>query len=121
MKWYLFDQNNSGGSFVVNDLLCHRLFIEASSKEEACNKAEGFGVYFDGYGDCPCCGNRWSSPTELEFPIDCRKSVWGIVFLTVEEYAQFLANEYGWTDPDARIFHANTVDGKLLEIWRKKS
>lgn len=27
--FYLFSQNNSGGSFIVNDKVCHRLFIEA--------------------------------------------------------------------------------------------
>jgi hypothetical protein len=48
-KFYEFDQNNSGGSFVVNDKVCHRVIID---------KAETLGIHFDGWGDCSCCGNR---------------------------------------------------------------
>ena len=33
---------------------------------------------------------------------------------TIEEYAQFIADNYGWTKPDARIYYAN---GKVLEIY----
>nr|DAQ95528.1 MAG TPA: hypothetical protein [Caudoviricetes sp.] len=33
--FYLFNQNNSGGSFIVNDKVCHRLFIEADDGREA--------------------------------------------------------------------------------------
>lgn len=36
-----------------------------------------------------------------------------IKFDTVEEYAQYLANESGWTIPDARIFYKN---GEVKEI-----
>jgi hypothetical protein len=39
-KFYQFDQNNSGGSFVTDHNLCHRLFIEAFSEEEATQIAE---------------------------------------------------------------------------------
>ncbi len=31
--FYLFNQNNSGGAFIVNDKVCHRLFIEADCGE----------------------------------------------------------------------------------------
>ena len=60
--FYEFDQNNSGGHFVVDDKLCHRLFIEADTREEATEKAEELGCYWDGVDkgiDCPCCGDRW--------------------------------------------------------------
>lgn len=61
--FYGFNQNNSGGHFVVDDSLCHRLFIEADDKDEAISKAEELGCYWDGVDkgiDCPCCGDRWS-------------------------------------------------------------
>jgi hypothetical protein len=54
-KFYEFDQNNSGGSFVVNDKVCRRVIID---------KAETLGVYFDGWGDRSCCGNRWHSASD---------------------------------------------------------
>lgn len=34
-------------------------------------------------------------------------------FNTVEDYAVYLAQEYGWTSPDSRIFYAN---GTIVEI-----
>ncbi len=38
--FYHYSQNNSGGNFDYYP--------------------EGIGLYFDGSGDCPCCGYRWS-------------------------------------------------------------
>jgi hypothetical protein len=63
VKFYEITQNNSGGSWDIDENLCHRLFIEADSEDEALGKAEGLGVYFDGCSDgtdCSCCGDRWS-------------------------------------------------------------
>jgi len=58
--YFTFSQNNSGGSFITNDLVCHYVIIEATTAEQANNLAETHGIYFDGESDCPCCGNRWS-------------------------------------------------------------
>lgn len=59
--FYTFGQNNSGGSFVQDENISHYVIIEASSAAEADKLAESKGLYFDGEGDCPCCGNRWSN------------------------------------------------------------
>lgn len=64
-QFYEISQNNSGGSFVTDDKLCHRLFIEAESSDEATSIAEDLGCYWDGCdtgSDCPCCGDRWYRP-----------------------------------------------------------
>jgi hypothetical protein len=64
-QFYEISQNNSGGSFIVDDKLCHRLFIEAESSDEASSIAEDLGCYWDGCDtgyDCPCCGDRWYRP-----------------------------------------------------------
>ncbi|WP_145691452.1 DUF7296 family protein [Bacillus licheniformis] len=71
MAFYEYTQNNSGGSFLTNDKLCHRIFIEANSYEEADTIAEGLGVYWNGVSegiDCGCCGDRWGSadPVDLD-------------------------------------------------------
>jgi len=61
-QFYVLTQNNSGGSFVTDDKLCHRLIIEASSEKEAISIAEDLGCYWDGCDlgmDCFCCGDRW--------------------------------------------------------------
>ena len=146
MKFYEFKQNNSGGSFAVNDQLCHNLIIEANNSEEAESKAESMGVYFNGCDegmDCPCCGDRWYRPDELEstyrygsFEKAEAESIaekyegtvvpsrykrkgeerFDVIF-SIESYAQYIADDYGWTSPDARIFYAN---GEIKEIFSSK-
>jgi hypothetical protein len=37
------------------------VIVEADSAEEADERAERIGLYFDGDGDCSCCGDRWTS------------------------------------------------------------
>jgi hypothetical protein len=62
LKFYEISQNNTGGSWVTDDKLCHRLYIEANSSTEADEIAEGLGCYWNGVDegqDCPCCGDRW--------------------------------------------------------------
>lgn len=74
MKFYEFCQNNSGGSFDVNEHITHRVLIEANDADEAIDIAESLGIYFDGVEngmDCECCGDRWYRPWSdngKEFP-----------------------------------------------------
>jgi hypothetical protein len=105
-KWFLFDQNNSGGKLVVNDKVCHRLFIEAENESEAISIAEGLGVYFNGVDDgrdCPCCGDRWYKAEEVKFPLAFGKET---VFKNVVEYAQHLAAHY--------TIYKNVVGGRIF-------
>ena len=159
--FYEFSQNNSGGSFVVDKNVCHRLFIEADSASEAIRKAEDLGCYWNGVSegqDCSCCGDRWDRTTE---PIDMKElqtypvyiwdhnknaeKLWeklyseyrvvsapkwidekgmkryvgSIGFDSVEQYAQFLADEYSsGCKPEIRIFYR---DGKRKEIFNQKN
>jgi hypothetical protein len=111
------NQNNSGGSFDTTDTLCHRLFIEAENDAAAEAKAESLGCYWDGCEndmDCPCCGDRWSRPWHaITLPTEIGERT----ITTIEEYAQWMADEYGWTTPDGRIFYA---DGRVVEIFTQK-
>ena len=71
--FYHFNQNNSGGSFLFdeNQGITHHVVIEADNASDANAIAEGIGIYFDGYGDCSCCGNRWypvDDHNEEDFP-----------------------------------------------------
>lgn len=116
--FYEFSQNNSGGSFDVTDTVCHRVFIEADNFKDALAKAQDLGIYFNGCErgrDCDCCGDRWS---DYEDSVDLPMEYGDKTFTTVEEYAQYLANHYGWTTPDARIFYK---DGNIKEIFKEKS
>lgn len=121
MQWYEFNQNNSGGSFVVDDRLCHRVFIEADSVEAATDKALSLGVYFDGARDgrdCPCCGDRWSEPYRgITFPYRYSDE---LTFTSVRAYAQYLADTYGWTDPDARLYYATGHVSAVRMVRRRE-
>jgi hypothetical protein len=67
--FYAFNQNNSGGSFIMDDNVAHFVIIEADSVDAACDKAEEVGIYFDGIDkgyDCECCGDRWYQPWDSE-------------------------------------------------------
>lgn len=60
--FYCFNQNNSGGSFQIDDRVSEYVIIEADSASEANDRAENVGIYFNGCDDerdCPCCGDRW--------------------------------------------------------------
>lgn len=62
--WYEFDQNNSGGCFVIEPRIGigPRVWIEADSVDQANDRAESLGIYFNGCEDgrdCDCCGDRW--------------------------------------------------------------
>lgn len=62
-KFYEYNQNNSGGSFTLDETrgITHYVIVEAYDSDHADRLAEDIGLYFDGDGDCPCCGDRWSS------------------------------------------------------------
>jgi hypothetical protein len=62
-KFYHFSQNNSGGSFTFDEAagITHNVIVEATDYQHANMLAERIGLYFDGDGDCPCCGDRWYS------------------------------------------------------------
>lgn len=67
MKFWTYYQNNSGGCNVVNDRVAKFVFIEAESAEDADNRAEEIGIYFNGCEtgrDCDCCGDRWDRAYE---------------------------------------------------------
>ena len=64
--WYEFDQNNSGGWFHINDEkgIGPKVWIEADNANEANEKAQEIGIYFNGVDkgrDCDCCGDRWDA------------------------------------------------------------
>ena len=111
LKWFNFNQNNSGGSFITNDSVCHRVFIEATDEGEATDKALSLGVYFNGVDegeDCECCGGRWYEPYD---PVELLPEH------TIEQYAQLLADKWGWTEPDAYLYRA---DGTKTSIFTNK-
>lgn len=82
MPYFYFKQNSSGGSFDIDNSVTIRVWIEADTAEQANNKAEKIGIYFDGVNndmDCSCCGDRWSPALTSEaepFPILSSSTGW---------------------------------------------
>lgn len=119
MKFYEFNQNNTGGSFTTNKIVCHRVIIQASDADEANRLARDMGIYFDGCSlgeDCSCCGDRWYPVfgEGVSYPYEYDKK---IIFKDEIEHAQFLADNYGWTSPDIRIYYK---DKEPVEIFKTK-
>jgi hypothetical protein len=117
--WFEYRQNNSGGSFEINDDVSIYVLIQADDRVSANRKAEEVGIYFDGVSeghDCSCCGDRWSEPwDELEeFSVyswagkgDSRK-----IYDNVLDYAQALADGDMWAEkgkPSVIVYFANGV------------
>lgn len=72
-KFYHYSQNNSGGSFVIDEEkgICTDVIIEANNANHANLIAGKVGLYFGGYSkiygfDCSCCGERWSKCNETD-------------------------------------------------------
>lgn len=58
MKWFEYDQNNSGGYFIRNDTVADKIFIEAENADTANCKAIDITEDYSDF--CECCGERWS-------------------------------------------------------------
>lgn len=76
--FYTFRQNNSGGHFDYDARrgIAQYVIIEADNVDSALSDAGGIGLYFDGEGDCPCCGDRWSDYVS-ESDADTEPSIYG--------------------------------------------
>jgi hypothetical protein len=112
MAFYIWNQNNSGGSFDVDDDVSHRVVIEADSYELAEARAFDFGIYYNGVDrgrDCDCCGDRWYEGHEVT-----ERDLGG---KTLEEYLQECATKWGMEDPDIILHYA---DGSKKTFTGKK-
>ena len=98
--FFHFSQNNSGGSFDHDPEkgIGHNVIVEALNEKDALDRAEAIGLYFDGSGDCECCGRRWSdyvrdgSKTPHIYDQDVSKGVFqaGYMFGLDRSYIHYL-------------------------------
>ena len=79
--FYVFRQNNSGGSWDIDELNCigKIVIVEADNEDLAVEEALKIGLYFDGVKkgiDCECCGDRWDGrPDEYDTLYDVSECV----------------------------------------------
>lgn len=112
-KYYVFNQNNSGGGFDIDATrgIGEKVVIEAINYLDANDRAQRIGIYFDGCADgrdCSCCGDRWSplwgedtySTIDVNNPEEIKK--------------QF--NDWGWTKRQHLFIH--TLDGEIIKITK---
>lgn len=57
LKWWVFDQNNSGGYFIQNEDVDHYVAIQALDALHAMQRADN--IFEDNSEYCECCGQRW--------------------------------------------------------------
>lgn len=108
-KFYTYRQNNSGGSFVYDKTkgISINVIVEANSKEEADNKAEQIGLYWNGVEegyDCGCCGDRWSN-----FYIETKDTpqVWD------QDVSTEYKTDYIWMKNKEEVF-IHYLDGRVI-------
>jgi hypothetical protein len=79
--FYKYTQNNSGGSYDIDDAVAYAVIIEASSSTEADDIAKKIGIYFDGCStgaDCPCCGDRWCRASDYDATKELEVGKWDV-------------------------------------------
>lgn len=109
-KFFHYRQTNSGGSFVIDDErgIGPHVWVEAHSADEANKLAEDLGLYFDGAGDCDCCGNRWSEAWREDGQTQAE------IEEVLEEDDNDIDLQYysGWHNK----VYIHTLDGQLIKI-----
>ena len=128
-KFWCFNQNNSGGSFVIDAArgLGHYVIVEASNVSDAHDRALRIGIYFGGPDDCPCCGDRWHPAYGREgdaLPSVYGTPVWGKTTI-FEETLAFIHYLDGTVERvDVRYASGSAskeVDWELIpEKWRDR-
>lgn len=89
MSYYMWSQNDTGGSFITNGDLSSFVVIEAETLAQAEEKALNLGIYYDGVEDghdCSCCGDRWYGCDLVELEDGD----------TIEDYLQRNEDKYSW-------------------------
>lgn len=96
-----FRQNNSGGSYDIDDNLSPLVVVEGNDYDHCVERAEAIGIYFNGVNrglDCECCGNRWYRGDE--------------VLANIENCQEVPAMEYGGGIFGSEVSVIHYLDGR---------
>ena len=91
MTYFIYHQNNSGGVFTGPAV---SVIVAADTAADANVKAAAAGIYFDGAGDCRCCGDRWYAYSD-DFVVDGWR-----VFATLDDVQKHIDDKDSddWSD-----------------------
>ena len=111
MKFFTFMQNNSGGSFVFDEKagITHVVIVEARDARMANALAQSIGLYFNGEGDCNCCGDRWSELWGSETEGSDEPTVYGHSIIEWATDRYFLK----WMEEKPEVF-VHHLDGRIV-------
>lgn len=117
-KFYQYSQNNSGGRFHEDASagITHFVIIEAENIAHANSRAEEIGLYFDGSGDCECCGSRWSEKYEWD-DFDDSDPVPSLYTVDVSSGIYVPDHYIPWTKVEAYIHY---LDGRVVPVIARK-
>jgi hypothetical protein len=106
--FFTYRQNNSGGGFYEDEVrgIGIMVIVEADNADEANARAKDIGLYFDGEGDCPCCGRRWRNA----YPEEAGDEVPSLYGEPVEKYEATFPK---WSDCTGYIHYKNGVIEKI--------
>lgn len=81
MYYYHYHQNNTGGTWLVNDKVSKHVIIEANNADHANMLAEHIGMDFHDF--CECCGERWTKVQDYDAQdtpdmVYCRNTHYGV-------------------------------------------
>lgn len=112
--FYVYSQNNSGGFFEIDHSagISVVVIVEADSAEQANHRAEQIGLYFDGDGDCSCCGDRWHDIWDSERGGDDVPSLYGKPLV---DYGRedFPYGVHGWAGSEPEVY-VHVKDGRFF-------
>ena len=111
LRFYEYDQNNSGGGFDYNEQagISVKVIVQATGYEDANARAQGIGLYFDGEGDCFCCGDRWYAK--------CGEEGMDLASLK-QRFTDWADGKWfmKWMQPDQPEVFVHFADGRVLGL-----
>ena len=123
-KFYTFRQNNSFGRFDYDAGrgISVNVIVEADSVDDANSRAERIGLYFDGAGDCTCCGNRWSAQYEWQGKDDSTEKPEIYSQEVTPDEAMAEKDKFGftnskWQDKGEYEGYIHYKDGRVVGFW----
>lgn len=122
--FFLFSQNNSGGTFDIDDKVAPTVIIEANSAAAANDYAEGIGIYFNGCDagtDCSCCGDRWYKQygDEPEYKtLEEVEAEWSNPVKRYEGNFPWTHNRSQWCKIGEPYVHIYTLDGRKITFTK---
>jgi len=103
MAFYAYDQNNSGGYCVQDEVIADLVIIEANDRKQANKIADKKGL-FD-YDYCDCCGPRFSA---YDGEYQCYATVDSAIaddFRTHDEFKSYPSVRIHFLDGTVRRLH----------------